>query len=199
MHDERGVAAMLVEYREKTFGKKGFSLVELIVVIAIIAVVTAIAVPSYIGYIAKAKTRVLENNAAGLADMIQIYAIDYGKNDWYGNWNQDGTGTLNNFIEHDLEVVNNGTYENNVSIKNPYSGKMSVLDFNNTIGSGDGFCPAVFLTANTLYAYTGNGNTKNIIGTVVAYFDKDGNTTDQIEIYYVNKDGSKSEYIKVLK
>ena len=70
---------------------------------------------------------------------------------------------------------------------------MSILDYNQTLSSGDGYCPAVFLTANASYSYAATASTQNLIGTIVAYFKVTGATTDHIEIYYVNKDGTKSD------
>ena len=87
---------------------RGFSLIELIVAVAIMAVVTAIVIPSYIGYVAKSKIRVLETNAAGMAEMIQIYTIDFDKSNWYGpsldyvDGQGDPNSSLNNNIEYDM-------------------------------------------------------------------------------------------------
>ncbi len=198
---------MPVKQRNKTNGNKGFSLVELIIAVAILAVITAIIVPSYLKYIEKSKKAVLENNAAGLADMVQIYAIDFGKSDWYGSWSSyvDGHGdaesSLNNYIEYELEVINDGSYENNVSLKNPYSGKMSVLDKNLPNEPGDGYRPAVFLTYDSDYAHEGSGDTDTIIGTIVVYFETGNDSsgpTDHIEVYYINKDGSHSDFMRTI-
>ncbi len=194
-----------VKQRSKTNGNNGFSLVELIIAIAIIAVMTAIIVPSYLKYIEKSKISVLETNVSEFTKMIQLYAIEFDQSDWYGNyasnWHEGwrpGDGSMNNYIEFELEVVNSGTYENNVSIKNPYSGKMSILDYNSTLASGDGYRPAIFITSNAGYSYTGTSNTDNIVGTVVAYFDYDGTMTDHIEVFFINKDGTKSDFLKTI-
>ena len=194
----KGEGRIIMRKRKNARCNKGFSLIELIVVMVIVGVLAAVAVPSYIGYVAKAKKGVLETNAYEFTELVRLYSIDFKKEDWHGDWGDDGTDTLNNFIEYDLEVVNSGTYENNVNMKNPYSGKMSVLEFNKTISSGDGYCPAIFMTDTEGYAYDGNGSTANIIGTVVAYFAKSGDTTDHIEIYYINKDGSKSDFLQII-
>ena len=202
--------------RKNAFRHKGFSLVELIIVIAILAVLVAITVPSYIGYVAKAKKSVLENNADGLADMIQIYAIDFSKDEWYGDWedyyDDDGVVhgdpslslSMNNYIEYELETINDGTYENEVSLKNPYSGKMSILDKYTPDVPGDGYRPAVYLTNNTSYAYDGSGDTERLIGSIIVYFkteydnDESPGDTEHIEVFYINKDGSKSEYLQII-
>ena len=173
--------------------QKGFTLVEILIAVCVIAILIAIAIPAYMGYADKAKTAVLKTNKAIFFDMVYIYSIDYDKSDWYDSWNHNGDDSLNNYIEQELEIIIDGTCENDINLINPYSGKKSILDYNGTLSSGDGYCPAVFLTANNAYAYGGTGSTKNIIGTIVAYFKVGASTTEYIEIYYVNKDGTKSD------
>lgn len=50
--------------------KKGFTLVELIVVIAIIAIIAAVAVPTTISYIGKSRTTMAENETRNLINTI---------------------------------------------------------------------------------------------------------------------------------
>lgn len=176
-----------------SFRKKGFTLVELIVVILIIAILTTIAITTYNKVTAKAKENVLEANTTTMIDLISVYMYDYDRELWHGVWNDDGDGTLNNFLELELEIINSGTYENNISLINPYSDKMSILDYNQTMSSGDGYRPAVFMTANQSYSYAGTGSTDNLIGTIVAYFSVSGGETEYIEVFYVKEDGSKSD------
>ena len=175
--------------------KKGFTMIQLIIVIAIIVILAAISIPVYLNVVENAKENVLVANTSEVAKIAALYSYDYGLEDWYDSWNNDGDGSLNNFLELELEQVNNGTYENNISLKNPYSLKMSILDYDKTLSSGDGFCPAVFLTANSAYSPTGGGSTTNIVGTIVVYFEVSGGTTEYIQVYHVKKDGSKSEKV----
>lgn len=53
--------------------KKGFTLVELIVVIAILAILALILIPAISGYVAKAESRGLESSARALQSQAVIY------------------------------------------------------------------------------------------------------------------------------
>ena len=87
---------------------RGFSLIELVIVIAISAALAGMLTLSVMGYAAKAKKTVLESNMSDLSRMVSIYSVDYQKSDWYDSRSHDGDGSLNNFIEQELEVINRG-------------------------------------------------------------------------------------------
>lgn len=55
---------------------KGFTLVELIIVIAIIAILTVVAAPQYIKYVDKARWSKDQNNAASILTAVEAAAID---------------------------------------------------------------------------------------------------------------------------
>jgi general secretion pathway protein G len=59
--------------------KKGFTLVEVIVVMAIIGVLVAIIVPNYKHHVAKAKEAVLKENLFQIRDAISKFYHDKGK------------------------------------------------------------------------------------------------------------------------
>ena len=183
----------LIIQADRVRSAKGFTIIQLIIVMAILAIITAIAIPVYFNVVEDAKQKVLVANTSEVAKLTAVYCYDYDQEDWYDSWNNDGDGSLNNFLELELEIISDGTYENNISLKNPYSEKMSILDYDKTLSSGDGFCPAVFLTANSAYSPTGGGSTDNILGTIVIYFKLDGSVTEYIQVYYVNSDGTKSD------
>jgi len=58
---------------EKTNTQKGFTLVELIIVVAILGILTAIAVPSYIGYIRSAKKTEAKTNLQSIRLLLEQY------------------------------------------------------------------------------------------------------------------------------
>jgi prepilin-type N-terminal cleavage/methylation domain-containing protein len=62
----------------KKMKKRGFTLVELMVVIAIIIILAAIAIPSYINMTKRAKKASITSNMAVLATGLQTYYLDWG-------------------------------------------------------------------------------------------------------------------------
>lgn len=60
----------------KKTNNKGFSLVELIVVIAIMAVLIAVLAPSFIRYVEKSRNSTDMQNAASIVTAVQVWAVD---------------------------------------------------------------------------------------------------------------------------
>jgi general secretion pathway protein G len=63
----------------RQFLQRGFSLIELMVVMAIISVLIAIAVPIYEKSIIRAKESVLRSNLASIRNMVDEYTVDKQK------------------------------------------------------------------------------------------------------------------------
>ena len=91
--------------------KKGFTLVEMIVVIVIIGILLAILVPGMFRYIDKAKDKQIEVNArTAYLNMSTAIAELYGKNGVIASEVQTALkGTFKNNVKMDLTVTGKGT------------------------------------------------------------------------------------------
>lgn len=65
----------------KTKDNKGFSLVELIIVVAILAVLIVVLAPQYLKYVERSRNATDLENARDIVNALQIYAIDPDVND----------------------------------------------------------------------------------------------------------------------
>lgn len=66
---------MFTKSDKKLYNVKGFTLIELIVVITILAIISSIAVPSYLVFMDNAKSSVCFANRQQLLKMFQIYLV----------------------------------------------------------------------------------------------------------------------------
>ena len=62
--------------KEKKLNNKGFSLVELIIVIAIMAVLIGVLAPQYLKYVEKSRVSTDKDNIAAMESAIQVYGAD---------------------------------------------------------------------------------------------------------------------------
>ena len=70
---------MLDRRRSRTGGEGGFTLIELIIVMTIIGLLTAIAIPSYLTSVKKAREAVLREDLHTLRGAIDSYTVDKEK------------------------------------------------------------------------------------------------------------------------
>ncbi len=89
--------------------QKGFTLIEILVVVIIVAILAAIAVPIYMSYVEKARSAEAQTAISSIRKAFDIYYNTYGSTDGYDiedalKDSKLGTSTLNNW---EFEVVGN--------------------------------------------------------------------------------------------
>ena len=65
---------------KKLFKKKGYTLIELMIVIAIIGIMASIMIPNFVRARAEAQLSACESNERNLANALNMYAVDNGGN-----------------------------------------------------------------------------------------------------------------------
>ena len=65
--------------RKRRIGSRGFTLVELLVVLAILGLIAAIAVPQTIGYLGRAKSNTAGIQIENLGAVLDLYRLDVGR------------------------------------------------------------------------------------------------------------------------
>lgn len=61
---------------EKKLNNKGFSLVELIIVVAIMAVLIGVLAPQYLKYVERSRVSTDRDNVDSIVSALQVYAVD---------------------------------------------------------------------------------------------------------------------------
>lgn len=183
--------------------KKGFTLIEMIIVITILGLLAAILVPSMIHIVGNARENVLQANCAGIQSFIALAAAKYDSDHLFQNSDDSGTGNpedqtyLGRYLETYFEQAGYG--KNNFVIKNPYSGKTGVLNYSSYKLPEEYRRLAVVISDNSSLEYAASlsqAEGKTYLSGCIIIYMKNGNA--QIEIYYIDKNGKKSEQVKYL-
>lgn len=123
----------------KKMDQKGFTLIELMIVIAIIGILAAIAIPNYIAFRDKSYCSGAESDAQSiLATLADYYAIPSHVNPVTGSWGPDGA-TVGGVYFEALSASNTATLST-VSV----SGTLVYLV---TVSEQGGRCPLKYRTA----------------------------------------------------
>lgn len=173
--------------------KKGFTLVEILIVIVIIGILIAIAIPVYSDVAETSRNTVCKYNASYIARLLSLGLYKFEPEDRYAERVPHSEISLNNLLEKELETFQPDS--NRDRIMNPVSRSKKILHSNSTVSGSisDGRNPAIFITGNSSYAYTGGGDTANLKGSIVVYFN--AGAPYNIQIYYLNREGAKVELL----
>ncbi|MBD5159793.1 MAG: type II secretion system protein [Ruminococcus sp.] len=160
---------------------KGFTLIELIVVIAIIGVLASILVPSMLGYVKKAKIQGANSTASTFHRALSAYIHDL---DYYESSIPDGSHTISNGTYTSEENAMDGFGD----AMKEYFNEIDKIDAAYYINSGE--CVAVSVKSKNYYGtYPAVFTAKNWDD----YQSKCTSSADALNIVMTEKEIAKSE------
>ena len=182
---EKGVFALKLFSRLSS--KKGFTLVEILIVIIIIGILVAIAIPVYSDVADTSRNTVCKYNASYIARKLSMVLYKFEPEDRYDS-NPNSENGLNNLLEKELAISQ--TDKNSKDrIMNPVSRSKKIVH-----SLSDERNPAVLITGgDSPFAYIEGASNENLKGSIVVYFAP--SPTYNIQIYYLDKEGTTVELL----
>jgi len=184
----------------RTTGQRGFTLIEILVVIVIVAVLSAIAIPVYAAQRDKSKAAALSENRHAVYVSLHTHVAG-GLNTTWEQSHALTNGSLSTYagsyvscaLEENIKRGMAGA-TNADGYRNPYSNSRAVLN-QSALPSGGSVQPAIWITqpSSTTYRYASfptNATTKTALaGSIVVCWNT---STRTIEIFHVDGNGKKS-------